>query len=564
MLRVGVGTSPLLVGGGGDALTPSQFHFTDYTDIAKSTTQFSTTITVSGLGLGRTVTGSLTGPGAGRMLIDTGSGFGSPTAGPVTGIKNGDKIFLSCPSSASPATQVDLTLTLGTTSDTFSTTTVADLPTPTTEVWNGTGSSSSHANYATTASNILAPAQLWLTVPTGAGENDYLDLELDIVGAGTTTVDGIAGAYNPANTNYKYERAVLQSANTAIVTAKIDNGSGSAGNTLTVTGVTSGTLAVGNRINGAGITTARITALGTGTGGTGTYTIDGSAQNVASTTVNAFELQIADPNTLVPLTRYGILNGLDASKNWKAHTQLARDYGDTTLKSSYSNDATWTFGGISFIPSSTQPAVQNANSNTRTFAATPFTGGGQPIVFIWYTSATITPSSIVVNGAASGAANITLQQKQIMQGNSVTLACYVGPDGTNIAADGSYDIVTNLSATLNGKVTVMTGTLMNVLSGTPTSTATKTYTATASPETTSSAVTVPSGGIGLAFWFTAGATPQSANNGTIVADGAFQAGSSARNYGHISQMLTSGSWTPSFAQGDSGQNAILALTWDHT
>jgi len=66
-------------------------------------------------------------------------------------------------------------------------------------------------------------------------------------------------------------------------------------NTLTVTAVTSGTLAVGNTIYGTGIAIGTtITALGTGTGGTGTYTVSTSlmtSQNVASTTINAGSAQ---------------------------------------------------------------------------------------------------------------------------------------------------------------------------------------------------------------------------------------------------------------------------------
>lgn len=56
---------------------------------------------------------------------------------------------------------------------------------------------------------------------------------------------------------------------------------------LTVTAVTSGTLAVGQLISGSGITAGtRITALLTGTGGTGTYTVSVS-QTAGSTTVTA-------------------------------------------------------------------------------------------------------------------------------------------------------------------------------------------------------------------------------------------------------------------------------------
>ncbi len=57
--------------------------------------------------------------------------------------------------------------------------------------------------------------------------------------------------------------------------------------TLNVTAVTSGTLDIGQVISGTGVTAGtRIVAFGTGTGGTGTYTVDIS-QTVASTTISA-------------------------------------------------------------------------------------------------------------------------------------------------------------------------------------------------------------------------------------------------------------------------------------
>ena len=68
---------------------------------------------------------------------------------------------------------------------------------------------------------------------------------------------------------------------TAVVTGSI------AATTLTVTAVTSGTLAVGQTISGTGVTAGtKITALVSGTGGTGTYTV-GVSQTAASTTVTA-------------------------------------------------------------------------------------------------------------------------------------------------------------------------------------------------------------------------------------------------------------------------------------
>ena len=65
----------------------------------------------------------------------------------------------------------------------------------------------------------------------------------------------------------------------AVVTGSITT------NTLTITAVTSGTLAVGQYLSGNNVAAGtQITALGTGTGGTGTYTVDVS-QTAASNTV---------------------------------------------------------------------------------------------------------------------------------------------------------------------------------------------------------------------------------------------------------------------------------------
>lgn len=66
-----------------------------------------------------------------------------------------------------------------------------------------------------------------------------------------------------------------------VVTASIT------GTTLDVTAVTSGVIDIGQTLTGTGVTAGtKVVAFGTGTGGTGTYTVDIS-QTVASTTINA-------------------------------------------------------------------------------------------------------------------------------------------------------------------------------------------------------------------------------------------------------------------------------------
>lgn len=84
--------------------------------------------------------------------------------------------------------------------------------------------------------------------------------------------------------------------------ATISDGAGGPGNTLTVTAVTSGTLHIGDVISGAGITPGTtITAFLTGTGGLGTYTVGGAAQDVepavaitvSSTATVTYDAQLA-------------------------------------------------------------------------------------------------------------------------------------------------------------------------------------------------------------------------------------------------------------------------------
>jgi hypothetical protein len=118
---------------------------------------------------------------------------------------------------------------------------------------------------------------------------------LQIVGTPPTIYPGIAYSYNlqaKGGVAGTYKFRIFQGSLPAGITFT-DNGNGTATiagttlkasftasistTTLTVTAVGSGTLAVGQNVNGAGIPSGTvITALGTGTGGNGTYTINNS------------------------------------------------------------------------------------------------------------------------------------------------------------------------------------------------------------------------------------------------------------------------------------------------
>jgi len=99
-----------------------------------------------------------------------------------------------------------------------------------------------------------------------------------------TSADGNTryNRFGLTNTNFANSALVISGVtfeDTATVTADIT------GTTMTVSAVSSGVLSVGQQVYGTGVSQlTRITALGTGTGGIGTYTVTPS-QTVASTTI---------------------------------------------------------------------------------------------------------------------------------------------------------------------------------------------------------------------------------------------------------------------------------------
>jgi hypothetical protein len=151
----------------------------------------------------------------------------------------------------------------------------------------GTGYTQARNQHA----NIEAKPVIGETVVTALNRDGYVRLGLQGSATGDVTF-AINNRNHIANetgnaadifTAYNYYASNVDMGddlNTAQLTATIDNGAGGAGTTLTVTAITpgvagsAGQLAVGQLITGPGVTDTYITALGTGTGGTGTYTVD--------------------------------------------------------------------------------------------------------------------------------------------------------------------------------------------------------------------------------------------------------------------------------------------------
>jgi hypothetical protein len=114
--------------------------------------------------------------------------------------------------------------------------------------------------------------------------NDYVygsTVSVDTLITSLGTGTGGTGTYNINNSQTVASSTIFAAPVAAVVTASIT------GTTMTVTAVTSGTLSVGQLIKGTSVQNDTvITALGTGTGSTGTYTVNVS-QTVGSTTISA-------------------------------------------------------------------------------------------------------------------------------------------------------------------------------------------------------------------------------------------------------------------------------------
>lgn len=106
------------------------------------------------------------------------------------------------------------------------------------------------------------------------------------------------------------------------------------GNTLTVTSVTAGELAIGSVLSGVNVTAGTtITGFGTGTGGNGTYTVSNTHAGTGTQTISATGTQtITVQDLLVPGDYIGLASKGDANTTlrWGRDPQLQRFPNDLT------------------------------------------------------------------------------------------------------------------------------------------------------------------------------------------------------------------------------------------
>lgn len=191
--------------------------------------------------------------------------------------------------------------------------------------------------------------------------------QLQALGSGTLTftINGqtfTSGTINLAGaTSFSNAAALIQTG-----LAHYDAvGTGSiSGTTLTISAVASGSYHVGQTIAGSGVNPVRIAALGTGTGGTGTYTLEGGSQTVASTTISAGPTTVAYSAQLGEFVVTGGTYG-DGGEVSFATGGLA-----TGLKLTAATGAIQGAGADASTPASVMDDIVNQTQNFASFAVT--------------------------------------------------------------------------------------------------------------------------------------------------------------------------------------------------
>jgi hypothetical protein len=164
-------------------------------------------------------------------------------------------------------------------------------------VKNGTGqtvtmSASGGAISVSIPAGVTAQVYCDATNQSGTGTGFY---SAQTGSAGNFTVNGnLTVTGNQTSSGNFLAAGVLGAYIAASYTGGISNGSGAAGTILNVTAVASGTIFIGQRVTGSGVTSGTlVTGFGTGSGGAGTYTVNTSQLVGASTSLTGAASAIA-------------------------------------------------------------------------------------------------------------------------------------------------------------------------------------------------------------------------------------------------------------------------------
>lgn len=205
------------------------------------------------------------------------------------------------------------------------------------------------------------------------------------------------------------------------------------GTALTVSSVTSGIITVGQAVYGIGSTNGTvITALGTGSGGTGTYTVNNS-QTVVSQQLTG-TLAGATATATIGLTLSGVaITGTAGQFSCTAASQ--------TLVVGQTITISGTFGGTGSISGYTNPTTYYivATNGTTTFTLSTTSGGAG----VTTTAGTPTGLTYAVNNntmTVTAATNGTISLGQTVIGTGIPANTIVTAFGTGSGGVGTYTV----------------------------------------------------------------------------------------------------------------------------
>ena len=268
---------------------------------------------------------------------------------------------------------------------------------------------------------------------------------------------------------------------TATVTADIS------GTTMTVSAVTSGILSVGQQVYGSGVSQlTRITALGSGTGGTGTYTVSIS-QTVASTTMvtgpdnytllasNSFNI-VGNRQTGIPGRRQPIKSGDIAGQMaiWGTKVNNGGSYGSDAATSNLTarvtatatEDFSATAGGSTMTfdtRANSSGGVLGALATRLSLNATNTTNTADTFTQVSNSPATFTMTGSSISGTTLTVGTLTagtIANGSYITGTGVTAGTYIISNIAGGTGSGSTWLV-NASQTVSS--TTITGTKQNLI-----------------------------------------------------------------------------------------------------
>jgi hypothetical protein len=146
----------------------------------------------------------------------------------------------------------------------------------------------------------------------------------------------------------------------------IDDGAGGPGNTLTISVVTSGAVHVGDEVTGPGVAPGTtITAFLTGTGGLGTYTVSGAAQDVGPIAIQVSSTATVSYNA--QLARFVISSPTTGAASTMAYATGTLSAG---LRLTAATGATLSQGAAAATPNGAMTSFVGVTQNWATFMTT--------------------------------------------------------------------------------------------------------------------------------------------------------------------------------------------------